>query len=93
MKLIYNDLARWRTYLNGNIDSSHLILASDWRFCAIGERIEKDGDFLSTVEELSPEAKVLGIDFYLLLIKDDKKRAFEILEIIEKMPTIWKHKK
>jgi hypothetical protein len=65
-------------------------LASDWRFCAIGERIEKEGKLFLKEEDLCPEARVLGYDFYLSLRNHDNKRAYEILEIIEKIPKIWK---
>jgi len=90
MELMRQNLARWRTYLDGSIDSVHLILARDWRFCAIGERIEKEGKFFLKEEDLCYEARVLGYDFYLSLRNHNKQRAYEILEIIEKIHTIWR---
>ena len=86
-------LTFWRNLLEGPLDTNHSELAYNWKTCAIGERIQREGKKSRKIDDLNPELKVLGLDFYLAVDKKKKQRASEILSMIESSPSIWKNEK
>lgn len=82
-------LDNWRQLLNRPLDHSHQDLSDDWKLCALGERIRKEGRDLKDISELTPEARLLGYEFSVAIQERDSKKALEILEKIERLPTIW----
>ena len=58
--------------------------------CALGERIKIEGKDLENLKDLSPEAIKLGYDFSVAIQEKDNHKALEIIEQIEKLPTIWR---
>ncbi len=58
--------------------------------CALGERIKIEGRELKNIDELTPEARLLGYDFSVAIQNKDNDAAIEIIEKIEKLPTIWR---
>ena len=85
-------LDHWRHLLDQPLTDTHVGLAGDWEFCAVGERSRKEGKILTSEKELNLESKILGCDFYVSIRKGKVQRAFEIIEQIENIPTIWKHR-
>jgi len=85
-------LPHWGELLDEPISDLQRKLADDWQTCAIGERILHDGLNFQTPEQLTFEAKLLGMDFAIAINKKNKKRAHEILQMIENIPTIFKNK-
>ena len=49
-----------------------------------------EGRFLENVKDLTPEAIKLGYDFSIAVDKRDNDEALQIIEKIEKLPTIWR---
>ena len=86
-------LTFWRNLLEQPLEARQKELAYDWKTCAIGERIQKEGKNGKEIDDLSPELKVLGYDFFLAVDNEKKERASEILSMIEEAPSIWKRKK
>ena len=83
-------LDNWRELIKQEITDQHQDLSDNWKTCAIGERIKKEGRDIKSIKDLSPEAIKLGYDFSVALQERDHQRALEILESIEQLPTIWR---
>ena len=49
-----------------------------------------EGRFLKNVKDLTPEAIKLGYDFSIAMQERDNVTALQIIERIEKLPTIWR---
>jgi hypothetical protein len=56
-----------------------------------GRKKGKEGRDLSKVKDFTPEAIKVGFDFAAAIKRRDSSSAFEILEQIEKLPTIWRN--
>lgn len=85
------ELTEWRTRLQEQITQGHQSMSDDWRTCALGERISVEGRNLKNLKELSPEAIKLGYDFSVALQERNNDAALEIIERIERLPTIWRN--
>ena len=83
------ELTQWRKLLLEELDHRHQERSDNWRMCALGERIKIEGKNLKNIEELTPEARLLGYDFSVAIQNRDNDVALEIIEKIEKLPTIW----
>jgi len=46
---------------------------------------------LKNMDELTPEARLLGYNFSVVIQNDNNDVAIEIIEKIEKLPTIWRN--
>lgn len=66
-------------------------LSDNWKYCALGERIKREGRDLDKVKDLTPEAIKLGFSFATAVKRRDSTAALEILEQIEKLPSIWRN--
>ena len=64
-------------------------MSDNWKTCAIGERIQREGKELKNLKDLTPDAIKLGYDFSVALQERDNQRAIEILTKIEQLDTIW----
>ena len=64
-------------------------MSDNWKTCAIGERIQREGNVLKNLKDLTPDAIKLGYDFSVALQERDNQRAIEILTKIEQLDTIW----
>lgn len=84
------ELREWRARLQEELTQGHQDLSDNWKTCALGERIRTEGRDLKNVKELSPEAIKLGYDFSVALQERNNDLALEIIEKIEKLPTIWR---
>lgn len=84
------ELTQWRKYLQEKINQNHQDLSDNWKMCALGERIKIEGRDLKNINELTPEARLLGYDFSVAIQKGDNDSAIEIIEKIEKLTTIWR---
>ena len=84
------ELTQWRESLRQKINQTHQDLSDNWKMCALGERIKIEGRELKDIHELTPEARLLGYDFSVAIQNGDNDAAIEIIEKIEKLPTIWK---
>jgi len=60
-------------------------------FLCVGERSKKEGKVLTRERELNLESRILGYDFYVSIRNGRIQRAFEVIEQIENIPTIWKN--
>ena len=85
------DLSDWRQRLREPLTYSEQTLSDNWKFCALGERIRREGRDLERVKDLSPEAIKLGFDFANAVKRRDSTAALEILEQIERLPSIWRY--
>lgn len=85
------ELSQWRSMLQDAITQNHQELSDNWKTCALGERIRMEGRDLTNLKELSPEAIKLGYDFSVALQERNNDLAIEIIEKIEKLPTIWRN--
>jgi hypothetical protein len=85
-------LSNWHILLDEPISDVQRKLADDWQTCAIGERICRDGLNFQTPEQLTFEAKLLGMDFAIAINKKNKKRAHKVLQMIESVPFVFKNK-
>lgn len=83
------DLVQWRNRLQEKINHNHQELSDNWKMCALGERIKIEGRDLRNIDELTPEARLLGYDFSVAIQNGDNDSAISIIEKIEKLPTIW----
>jgi CYTH domain-containing protein len=84
------ELTEWRQMIHEQITQKHQSLSDNWKTCALGERIRIEGRDLKNLKELSPEAIKLGYDFSVALQERNNDLALEIIEKIEKLPTIWR---
>lgn len=85
------ELSDWRQRLREPLTVSEHALSDNWKSCALGERMKKEGRDLDRVKDLTPEAVKLGFDFATAVKKRDSSVALEILEQIERLPTIWRN--
>lgn len=83
------ELTQWRALLQKKLDNQHQELSDNWTMCALGERMKIEGRILKNIEELTPEARLLGFNFSVAMQNRDNDVALEIIEKIEKLPTIW----
>ena len=84
------ELTQWRNRLQEQLNHEHQELSDNWKICALGERIRIEGNDLQNIDELTPEARLLGYDFSVAIQNRDGYTALEIIEKIEKPPTIWR---
>ena len=84
------DLTDWRKKVKENLSKQNQELSDNWLNCAIGERMKIEGRFLQNVKDLTPEAIKLGYDFSIAVDERDNDEALQIIEKIEKLPTIWR---
>ena len=84
------DLTDWRKKVKENLSKQNQELSDNWLNCAIGERMRIEGRFLENVKDLTPEAIKLGYDFSIAMDERDNDEALQIIEKIEKLPTIWR---
>ena len=84
------DLTDWRKKVKENLSKQNQELSDNWLNCAIGECMRIEGRFLENVKDLTPEAIKLGYDFSIAVDKRDNDEALQIIEKIEKLPTIWR---
>lgn len=82
-------LTQWRNRLQEKINHDHQELSDNWKMCALGERIKIEGKQLESIDELTPEAKLLGYDFSVAIQNGDNDFAISIIEKIERLPSIW----
>ena len=85
------ELAHWRERIQHRLEQTHQDLSDNWKTCAIGERIRREGKDLTKIKDLSPEAIRLGYEFSITMEKRDNQTAIEILEKIESLDTIWRN--
>ena len=84
------DLTDWRKKVKENLSKQNQELSDNWLNCAIGERMRIEGRFLENIKDLTPEAIKLGYDFSIAVDERDNDEALQIIEKIEKLPTIWR---
>ena len=84
------ELSHWRELVQENLAQKHQDLSDNWKTCAIGERIRREGKNLKDLKDLSPDAIKLGYDFSVALQERDNQKAVEILTKIEQLPSIWR---
>ncbi|MEM4253715.1 MAG: hypothetical protein QXE84_09365, partial [Candidatus Nitrosotenuis sp.] len=84
------ELKEWRARLQDELTQKHQDLSDNWKTCALGERVRTEGRDLKNLKELSPEAIKLGYDFSVALQERNSDLALEIIEKIERLPTIWR---
>ena len=85
------ELTHWREMVQQELGQKHQDLSDNWKTCAIGERIRKEGIDLKNIKDLSPDAIRLGYDFSVALQERNNDAALEILTKIENLQTIWRH--
>ena len=85
------ELTDWRLKLRAPLTYSHQTESDNWKSCALGERMKKEGKALNKVKDLTPDAIKLGFAFATAIKRRDSTTALEILEQIEKLPTIWRN--
>ena len=85
------ELTQWREMTKQTLEQKHQDLSDNWKTCAIGERIRKEGVDLKNIKDLSPEAIRLGYEFSVAMQQRDNQTAIEILTKIENLDTIWRH--
>jgi len=83
------ELIEWRKRLHEKLGHNHQELSDNWKMCALGERIKIEGKDLQNIDELSPEARLLGYEFSVAIQNRDNDSAINIIEKIEKLPSIW----
>ena len=83
------ELSDWRQRLQEPLTYNEQSMSDNWKYCALGERIKKEGRDLHKVKDLTPEAIKLGFDFATAVKRRDSTTALTILEQIEKLPSIW----
>ena len=84
------ELSHWRELVQEDLAQKHQDLSDNWKTCAIGERIRREGKDLKDLKDLSPDAIKLGYDFSVALQERDNQKAVEILTKIEQLPSIWR---
>jgi len=85
------ELSDWRRRLQEPLTCNEQSLSDNWKFCALGERMRKEGRDLDKVKDLTPEAIKLGFGFAMAVKRRDSTTALGILEQIEKLPSIWRN--
>ena len=85
------ELSDWRQRLREPLTSAEHAMSDNWKFCALGERMKKEGRDIDRVKDLTPEAVKLGFEFSTAVKRRDSTAALEILEKIEQLPTIWRN--
>ncbi|MDE1724840.1 MAG: hypothetical protein KGH76_02950 [Thaumarchaeota archaeon] len=85
------ELSDWRQRLQKPLGLVEHALSDNWKYCALGERMRREGKNIDKVKDLTPEAVKLGFAFATAVKKRDSTEALEILEQIEKLHTIWRH--
>ena len=85
------ELAHWRERINREICQDNQNMSDNWKTCAIGERIMREGKELKNLKDLTPDAIKLDYDFSVALQERDNQRAVEILTKIEQLDTIWRN--
>jgi hypothetical protein len=85
------ELSDWRQRLQEPLTSNEESLSDNWKFCALGERMRREGRDLDKVKDLTPEAIKLGFSFATAVRRRDSTAALEILEQIEKLSSIWRN--
>ncbi|MEM2160021.1 MAG: hypothetical protein QXN55_03600 [Candidatus Nitrosotenuis sp.] len=89
-QVIRVQLSQWRAMVQEQLTQKHQDLSDNWKTCALGERIRIEGRDLQNLKDLSPEAIKLGYDFSVALQERNNDLALEIIEKIERLPTIWR---
>ena len=84
------ELTQWRNWLQEQLNHEHQELSDNWKMCALGERIRIEGNDLQNIDELTPEARLFEYDFSVAIQNRDGDTLLEIIEKIEKLPTIWR---
>ena len=84
------ELPQWREMVQQRLEQKHQDLSDNWKTCAIGERIHREGRDLTKIKDLSPEAIRLGYEFSVAMQNRDNQTAVEILTKIENLDTIWR---
>ena len=82
------ELAHWRERIQQRLEQTHQDLSDNWKTCAIGERIQREGAELKDVQDLSPEAIRLGYEFSVARQNRDTDAALEVLTKIENLDNI-----
>jgi hypothetical protein len=85
------ELTEWRKMVQEQLTQKHQDLSDNWKTCALGERVRVEGRDLKNLKDLSPEAIKLGYDFSVALQERNNDLALEIIEKIERLPTIWRN--
>lgn len=85
------ELSEWRAILRQQLTQGHQDMSDNWKTCALGERIKHEGKDLKNLKDLSPEAIKLGYDFSVALQERNNDLALEIIEKIERLPSIWRN--
>jgi hypothetical protein len=85
------ELSDWRKRLQEPLTSKEHKMSDNWKSCALGERMKKEGRDLDKVKDLTPEAVKLGFEFATAVKRMDSTTALEILEKIEQLTTIWRN--
>ncbi len=80
----------WRQKLSEPLTHHEVTLSDNWKSCALGERIKKEGRDITKVKDLTPDAVKLGFEFAAAIKCRDSTAALDILEQIERLPTIWR---
>jgi len=63
------ELSQWLNRLQEKLNHEHQELSDSWKMCALGEIIRIEGNNLQNIDELTPEARLLGYDFSAVFIK------------------------
>ena len=84
------ELAHWRERIQQRLEQKHQDLSDNWKTCAIGERIQREGADLKNIKDLSPEAIRLGYEFSVAMQNRDNDAALDVLTQIENLETIWR---
>ena len=85
------ELSDWRQRLREPLTNTEHAMSDNWKYCALGERMKKEGRDLDRVKDLTPEAIKMGFEFSTAVKRRDSTAALEILEKIERLPTIWRN--
>ena len=86
------ELTHWRDLVQQRLDKRQQDLSDNWKTCAIGERIRREGAELKDIKDLSPEAIRLGYEFSVAMQNRDNDTALEVLTKIENLDNIWRNK-
>ncbi|MGI0047797.1 MAG: hypothetical protein ACREBB_11525 [Nitrosotalea sp.] len=70
------ELSDWRQRLRQPLTCDEQSLSDNWKSCALGERIQKEGRYLDKVKDLTPEAIKLGFAFATAVKRRDSKYIF-----------------
>ncbi|MGC1425676.1 MAG: hypothetical protein WA833_03130 [Nitrosotalea sp.] len=74
------ELSDWRKRLQEPLTNKEHQMSDNWKSCALGERMKKEGHDLGKVKDLAPEAVKLGFEFATAVKRRDSTTALEILE-------------